>query len=204
MSDVLDRAKSPPEETFLSRLGDWFVRFKENRARVRSEGVPTPEAMEEALDYYREVRFGSGHDPVAFRRLLRRRGLPDWANPFPPFDPSRADAHEEGFLWTDVEVLVGDMIERASNPAREDVPDDEILRVHHAQICWMMILDATGGAWPRTLREIHVDNLVAITLEAMLNPHLEKWGLDPGKWKTPDLLGPGPSGDQGGLIATPD
>lgn len=189
MQESLARARLPSDDASMwhDQWRDRVVRWMEHRHQERSEGIPSPEAIDEAVDYYQGIHQGKAHDPIAFRKLLRRRGLPDWVNPY-PLGPERAALHEEGFLWADVQVLVEDLMSRASRPS---LPQEEgdLLKVHHAQICWMMILQETGGSWPRSLSSIHPDNLVAITLEAMLNPHLGMWGLDPGQWKTPDLLG---------------
>lgn len=179
------RLPSDDDSAWHDRWGDKVVRWLEERHQQKSEGLPSPEAIDEAVEYYSGIHQDKEHDPVAFRKLLRRRGLPDWSNPYPT-GPEKTLLHEDGFLWADVQVLVNDLVIRASAPT--SLREDENVRVHHAQICWMMILQETGGRWPKSLASIHPDNLVAITLEAMLNPHLSVWGLDPGQWKAPDLL----------------
>lgn len=186
--DILARARMPSDDSraWHAQWLDRCVRWKEKLHQEKSEGIPSPEAVDEAIEYYDGIHLGRPHDPVVFRRLLDRRGLPDWTNPYSS-GPERSLVHEEGFLWADVQALVEHLMAKADGSiAAKD--EDYHLRMHHAQICWMMILQETGGAWPRSLSMIHPDNLIAITLEAMLNPHLVLWGLDPGEWKRPDLL----------------
>jgi hypothetical protein len=189
VQETLARARLPSDDDSVwhDQWRDKLVRWFEDRHQQKSEGLPSPEAIDEAVEYYSGIHQGKEHDPVAFRRLLRRRGLPDWSNPY-PVGPERVLLHEDGFLWADVQVLVNDLVSRATAPA-SSAEIGEVLKIHHAQICWMMILQETGGRWPRSLSAIHPDNLVAITLEAMLNTHLGMWDLDPGRWETPDLLG---------------
>lgn len=193
MSESLGSARFPSDDDrpWHAVWGDKIVRWSEKRHQEKSEGIPSAEAIDEAVAYYSSLHNGKAHDPVLFKKLLDRRGLPDWANPY-PIGPERALLHEEGFLWADVQVLVEDLLAKASGPSTlQDQEDEDAnkLRIHHAQICWMMILQETSGAWPRSLMAIHPDNLTAITLEAMLNPHLAAWGIDPGNWKNTDLLG---------------
>lgn len=170
------------------------MRWKERRHQLRSEGIPSPEAIDEASDYYRGLYTDKSPDPLSFSRLIRRRGVPDWAN---PYDITQEDfhlIHRDGFLWSDVEFLVSSLLRQADRRGQkneEETEADELdrLRLHNAQICWMMVLEETSGAWPVSLREIHPDNLSAITLEALFNPHLAMWGVDPASWGKKDFMG---------------
>lgn len=181
-----DRAE-PWHQSHLDRLTRW----KEERHQQRSEGIPSPEAVDEAWDYYAGLYLAKSPDPISFSRLIRRRGVPNWANPYDIADERHHEIHREGFLWADVQFLVSDLLSRSSAPLNEEDPGyQELLsRRHHAQICWLMVLQETGGRWPSSLSPIHPDNLVAITLEALLNPHLAMWGIDPALWSSEDLAG---------------
>lgn len=193
MSESLGSARLPSDDdrAWHAVWVDKIVRWSEKRHQQKSEGIPSPEAIDEAVAYYSGLHNGGSHDPLLFKKLLGRRGLPDWPNPY-PIGPERALLHDEGFLWADVQVLAEDLLAKASGEVAfqdRDAEEKHKIRIHHAQICWMMILQETGGAWPNTLAAIHPDNLTAITLEAMLNPHLAAWGVNPGDWRQPDLLG---------------
>lgn len=176
----------PWYQPYLDRL----VRWGERRHQQRSEGIPSPEAIDEAWEYYAGLYLSKAPDPIAFGRLIRRRGVPDWANPYDIADERHHEIHGEGFLWADIQFLVADLLGRsnAKKPSEDDQDmEQEMSRRHHAQICWLMVLQQTGGRWPRSLAPIHPDNLVAITLEALLNPHIAMWGIEPGLWKSSDL-----------------
>lgn len=191
MKDI--RLPSDEELSWHARIKDQWVRWKERRHQLRSEGIPSPEAIDEASDYYRGLYIDKTPDPLAFSRLLRRRGVPDWANPYDVVQEDFHQIHRDGFLWADVEFLVSDLMRQATNRPEKDgekSEEDELARrrLHNAQICWMLVLQETGGAWPRSLREIHPDNLAAITLEALFNPHLTMWGVDVASWPQRDFM----------------
>ena len=171
-----------------AHVRDRWVRWRERIHQERSEGIPSAEAIDEASAYYQGLYVNKAPDPLAFSRLLRRRGAPDWVN---PYDMTQEDfhlIHPDGFLWADVQFLVEALLRKAQSP-QEELAGEEASRLHNAQICWMLLLQETGGAWPSSLREIHPDNLSAVTLEALFNPHLALWGIQPEAWPRREFIG---------------
>ena len=169
---------------WLQRLADRWVHFFEMQHRRRSEGIPSPEAVDEAIAYYSGLYRGKHPDPAAFQRLLRRRGVPDWPNPYPISDPGYFDLHPDGFLWADMQCLAHSIVPPAVEDQWPQWQDD----LAGAQLCWMMVLAETAGKWPASLLEIHPDNLAAITMGALLHPSLPDWDILPSRWKNFDIL----------------
>ena len=148
---------------------------------------PSPEAIEEAFEYYEKMYVDFIPDPYQYRRLLRRRGLCDWKNPFIEPDLRHYEIHKDGFLWADVEVLASQAFKQMKEPQESPPPEGTLARSEHdfqeecvdnAQICWMMALMTTDGRWPDSLKDIHPDNLEAITLMSLMNPALKDWGVN--------------------------
>lgn len=172
---------------------NWVDRWvaKKEYAYQQEYLSPSADAIEEAYGYYEKMYVDFMPDPYQYRRLLRRRGLCDWKNPFIEPDLRHYEMHKDGFLWADVELLATHAFKAMQEQSQSPPPEGTLAKseydfqhqcVEGAEICWIMALTTNGGKWPQSLQEIHPDNLEAITLTALLNPHLKDWGV---QWEPP-------------------
>lgn len=165
---------------------------------------PSRRTWHEVMDYF-SLHAQEGPCPVRFRRLLKRNGLPDWANPFPEGAAEHYTFHPLGLLAADVSLILeawtqknlphsdaaseeeglkklGDGVlwptlsEAAAERWREQRQHDRQARAQ-ARVCWAMVLMA-GAPW-RLRDTVHPENLVAATLDAVLRGDLASWGLSP-------------------------
>lgn len=159
-------------------------------------------AWREVLAYY-DAHEQDGPDPAAFRRLIRRNGLPDWANPFHEGQEEHYRCHPLGMLAADVELILEAWFmdvepehASASAPAatwptlaeshrreRQERHRQRVSKQARARVCWAMAV-ASGGL-SRLRSVLHPDNLMAATTDAVLRGDLEPWGLSaPKVWRS--------------------
>lgn len=183
---------------FIQKAQDRWVGFWERRRGVAYR--PSPMAWKEALAYYEGLYQDRGPDPLAFRRLLVRRGTPDWKNPFPEGMVEHYRYHPEGLMLADVEAILGEVLnawkpppvspelplgvelgewptlEQATQLRLEEQIKEERSWGHLACVCWGFAL-LNGEPLRETISKIHADNLTWATVHAWRHVDWSAWGV---------------------------
>ena len=119
------------------RCADAWVRFWSRR-----RPSPSPRAWSEFLAYYEGLYQERGPDVAHFQRLLRRHGIPAWANPFPEGDERYFHFHPHGLIVADVEAVLEDLVRAWNVQGGPGLLGDPTVATVRAEV-----LDASS-AWP--------------------------------------------------------
>jgi len=164
----------------------------------RGNRRPSWAAQEEWWAYYQGLYQGKDPDVAQYARLLRRRGVPDWINPYPPGEPGHYDFHADGLLAADLEAILRGIRLTLMTPAplpapstvnampTAAVPTPQEWRAAHilhqyeaARLCWALVV-ARGQPLPVLTQQIHASNLAMALTDVAAAP-LTQVGLTPAK-----------------------
>lgn len=188
--------------SWLMKGADCLVGFQERRRN----GPPSSRAWEEMLAYYAGLYQDRAPDPGQFKRLLRRCGVPQRANPFPEGEPQHFLYHPDLLIMADLEAILDDLVlewDEENKPPRlnpsppadveetEEWPDvDQAMRLRElelqqqsrewsrlAGVCWALAL-LDGQPLTALVEHVHKANLALATLHAWRTAPLSQWGLD--------------------------
>lgn len=150
------------------RLTDALVGWQDAWAR-RGRQRPSYAAQEEWWAYYQGLYQEHDPDLFMFDRLLRRRGVPDWVNPYPMDDEAHYDFHPDGLMLADIQaVLLG---VRARWSVERGDPTEIALLKHHGEMaaaCMGLALARGKARWPITRAHVGAENLAMVVTEAAL------------------------------------
>ena len=191
-----------PVPSWLMKGVDWAVGFQERRR----SGPPSSRAWEEMLTYYAGLYQDRGPHPRQFKRLLRRCGIPQVANPFPEGEPQHFLYHPDLLIMADLEAILDDLVlewDEQNKPPRsvespagtpegnDEWPDvDRAMRLRELELqqqsrewsrlaggCWAMgLLD--GQPLSGVVERVHRANLGLATLHVWRTSPLSEWGIN--------------------------
>jgi len=193
---------SPLFKDWLGHAADRWVGWVERRRK----GLPSPRAWSEMLDYYAGLYRERAPDPAAFKRLLKRCGLPVCHNPFPEGEAEHFLYHPDLLVMADLESLLDDLVtswqeKEVASGGEAKVPPTleafewpdvnqamqlrelEISRQARewsrlAGICWgLALLD--GQPLTALFSAVHKGNLGLATIHAWKTAPWADWNIDP-------------------------
>lgn len=175
----------------LDRLLPW----RRKTARL-PDGMPSAAAVEAASEYYDGLYQERQPDPARFAELVAAHGLPDWPNPYPAGVDAHYRFHPDGFMFADLEAIVGEMVQdRQQLEGEEETPEDPVAWMDIAQAsrqsmdqdevfrkecaarathCWAIAL-ASGHPARRLASIIHPDNLWLVNMDVLHRAMEGQW-----------------------------
>lgn len=133
-------------------------------------------SLQEVLDYYKFRYQELAPEPMKFKKILMRCGLPIHGNPYPEGSIEHFNYPQEKMLFSDLEYPLA-YIKSTINMDRL-FDDNEIDWIEKSSVCWAMALQyGNKSDFEALYKDVHIDNLTLLTIFVLQHDFYSHWRL---------------------------